>query len=927
MISDGTIDAVVVDYRIGTYVIAENKIRDIRVIGEPIAHSYSSFAVKKGNIELLNEINHAMMVIKHDGTYDSILKDWEPTDVVFFTKEQISLFEFVSITSALLLLLVITAMWIVTLKKELHKRRLSENALHRLNRELRAISDCNQVLVRAKDEQTLLKDICHIICEKAGYRMAWVGYAENDEAKTVRPVAWGGVEDGYVNMAHVTWADTELGRGPSGTAVRSGASACIQDFATDPNAVPWRENALQRGYRSSIALPLKRNHAPAFGALTIYSMEANAFTPDEIRLLEELADDLAFGIYVQRERKEHKLAEERLLRSEQGLAEAQRIAHLGSWELDLQNNILSWSDEIFRISEIDPEKFGASYDAFLNVIHPEDRDLANTAYTDSIRDKTPYDIVHRLRMPDGRIKYVHEKCETHYGADGIPLRFVGTVHDITERKLAEEELRKYKDSLEEQVQQRTADLILARNAAEAANLAKSVFLANMSHELRTPLNAILGFSSLMRKDPLIPEGERQNIDIINRSGEHLLSLINDILEVAKIEAGRLQLEDAPFDLGRMVRDVTEMMQIRANEKHLTLVVDQSSAFPRYIVGDEARLRQVLINLVGNALKFTQHGGVTIRLGTRNNATSHLLIAVEDTGIGIAPEDQHRIFEPFVQLGQLANNKGTGLGLTITRQFIQLMGGTLTLESAPGKGSVFRADLPLKQAREEEINGVYNSESREVVGLAPGQPEYRILIVEDQLENQMLLSKLMETVGFQVKVAENGKKGIELFQSWNPHLIWMDRRMPVMDGIEATKVIRDLPRGSQVKIVAVTASAFEEQRTEILAAGTDDFVRKPYRANEIYDCLAKNLSVKYVYADSQATSESDVKLVPEMLLSVPQDLRAELLEALESLDSEHIGIVVRKVAPYDENLRKTLHRLADNFEYDVILKALRTLSLR
>ena len=502
-------------------------------------------------------------------------------------------------------------------------------------------------------------------------------------------------------------------------------------------------------------------------------------------------------------------------------------------------------------------------------------------------------------------------------------RFIVLMHDITDRKNAEAELRRYKDSLEEQVLQRTADLILARDAAEAANLAKSVFLANMSHELRTPLNAILGFSSLMRKDPLIPEGERQNIDIINRSGEHLLSLINDILEMAKIEAGRLQLEDAPFDLGRMVRDVTELMQVRADEKHLTLVVDQSSAFPRYIVGDEARLRQALINLVGNALKFTQQGGVTIRLGTRNNATSHLLIEVEDTGIGIAPEDRKRIFEPFVQLGHQAESKGTGLGLTITRQFIQLMGGTLELESALGKGSLFRADLPLKEARKEDIDEVYKAETRDVVGLAPGQPEYRILIVEDQQENRMLLTKLLEPVGFQVRTADDGKQGVALFQDWHPHFIWMDRRMPVMDGLEATKTIRGLPGGKDVKIAAVTASAFEEQRSEILDAGADDFVRKPYRANEIYDCLAKNLGVKYVYADSQETSESDVKLTPEMLLVLPQDLRAELQEALRSLDSERIGLVVRKVAPYNETLRKTLHRLVNNFEYDVILKALRT----
>ncbi|QFY44187.1 HAMP domain-containing protein [Candidatus Methylospira mobilis] len=270
--------------------------------------------------------------------------------------------------------------------------------------------------------------------------------------------------------------------------------------------------------------------------------------------------------------------------------------------------------------------------------------------------------------------------------------------EITERKPMEAELRRYKDHLEEKVQQRTADLVLARNAAEAANQAKSVFLADMSHELRTPLNAILGFSGMMRRTAQMPDNQSANLNIIIRSGEYLLNLINDVLEMAKIEAGRVQLEDAPFDLGNMVRDVTEMMQVRATEKHIRLLVEQTSAFPRYVVGDEARMRQVLINLVGNAIKFTEHGGVTVRLGTGNNAVSHLLIEVEDTGSGIEREDRQRIFEPFVQLGEQGMNKGTGLGLTITRQFVQMMNGNLTLESTPGKGSLFRIVLPLRQAR-------------------------------------------------------------------------------------------------------------------------------------------------------------------------------------------------------------------------------------
>ena len=292
---------------------------------------------------------------------------------------------FIAVTSVLL--------WLLA-TRFLSQVRAAEEALRRLNRELRAISNCNQVLLRATDEQSLLEEICRIVCEEAGYRMAWVGYAEHDEAKSVRPVAWTGAEEGYLANLGITWADTERGRGPTGTAIRTGKTCCIQDYATDPRVAPWRESALQRGFRSAIALPLKDEHANAFGSLNIYSAQPNAFTSEEIRLLEELAGDLAFGIVTLRSRAARKQAEQALRRSEASLAEAQRLSHVGSWSLDVDHNRLSWSDEVFRIFGI-PLGTPLSYESFLAAVHPDDRAFVGQAWKKALLGAA-YDIEHRI---------------------------------------------------------------------------------------------------------------------------------------------------------------------------------------------------------------------------------------------------------------------------------------------------------------------------------------------------------------------------------------------------------------------------------------------------------------------------------------------------------------------------------------------------
>ena len=466
--------------------------------------------------------------------------------------------------------------------------------------------------------------------------------------------------------------------------------------------------------------------------------------------------------------------------------------------------------------------------------------------------------------------------------------------------------------------------ITAMKQAEEANKAKSVFLANMSHELRTPLNSILGFSDLMRNDPGISIEQRKTLDIINRSGEHLLSLINDVLDMSKIEIGRISMENTAFDLGEMVRNINEMMYSRAEEKGLSLKLDRSSTFPAFVRSDIARLRQILINLIGNAIKYTQQGCVTLRLNTSLTDEPQrliLTIEVEDTGIGIASEDHARIFEPFVQVSTLETKKGTGLGLAITRQNVELMGGQICVESTPGRGSLFRVELPVELADEADILAAVIDRKR-VVGLASGQLHYRILIVEDQKENWLLLQKLLENAGFSVKVAVNGAEGVEIFQEWRPHFIWMDIRMPVMDGLEAALRIRAIDGGQDVKIVALTASVFKNERDKIMAAGMNDFVRKPYRSDEIFDCLTRQLGVKFLYEQTPVTCAAwpTEPLSNEMLAAISHELQEELSDALISLDSEKITESIRHIGVVNPALGELLAHHAGQLHYTAILQA-------
>ncbi len=473
----------------------------------------------------------------------------------------------------------------------------------------------------------------------------------------------------------------------------------------------------------------------------------------------------------------------------------------------------------------------------------------------------------------------------------------------------------------------------AKEAAEAANRAKSTFLANMSHELRSPLNVILGFCQLLTRSQSLNPEQQENITIMTRSGEHLLTLINNVLDLSKIEAGRTTLHEINFDLYGLLDDLDDMFQAKADDKNLQLVFDRTGDVPQYIRTDQVKLRQVLINLINNALKFTQTGRVSVRVRgepesrRKTNHTPHSTITfeVEDTGAGIASDELENIFEAFVQtqIG-IESQEGTGLGLSIARKFVQLMGGEISITSVVGQGTIFNFDIKITKVNATDIED--KQPTRRVVALEPNQPRYRILIVDDKWNNRQLLLRLLNPLGFELKEASNGKEAIEVWETFEPHLIWMDMRMPVLDGYEATKQIKTQLKGQATAIIALTASTLEEQRAVILSAGCDDFVRKPFREQVIFDKIAQYLGVRYIYEELSPPHVAVVKhdsSLQASLANLPSEWVNELYEAANLIDNEQILLLLEQIPTVDAFFRQTISDWIYNFRCDKIIDLIET----
>ena len=614
---------------------------------------------------------------------------------------------------------------------------------------------------------------------------------------------------------------------------------------------------------------------------------------------------------ISRDITERKKAEDRLKQISTRLALATRAGGVGVWDMDIVNNTLIWDDQMFALYGVEKTTYKDANEVWCKGIHPEDKVLRDEEVEMAINGEKEYDTEFRVVWPDKSVHNIRALAIVQRDEAGAALRMIGTNWDITEQKNTE------------------AGLLKTKQEAEMANRAKSIFLANMSHEIRTPLNAIIGFSQLMNRENLLSDTQKEYNSSIIRAGEHLLTLINDILELSKVEAGRVVLNPTNIDLHMLLKDMQMIFKERTESKHLQLIFEIAEDLPRYVIVDENKLRQIFINLIGNAVKFTDQGGIAVRAKVDKTLKEEehkykLIVEIQDSGYGIPQEELGSLFKHFVQTTSGINKgSGTGLGLALSRELALLMGGEITVSSQLGKGSTFILNVEIKEGNLETVKG---KNIKRVLSIEKGEAPCRILVVDDKEENLQVATSLLKLVGFETKEAINGADAIIKFEEWNPHLILMDIRMPVMDGYEATRIIKLTEKGKLTPIVALTASTFDEDLQKAELYNMQGYISKPFRENELFNTIEKILGIKYVYDDVSDSKQekyldNDKEIVTD-ITKLSGELVSQMLEAIAVADMDTLIEHINNVGLENTKLALHLMTLANNYEYENLKQLLK-----
>jgi PAS domain S-box-containing protein len=729
----------------------------------------------------------------------------------------------------------------------------NEDKIVKLHQFHNILNQVNQVIVRSSDRNTLFYDICRVLVESGDFRMVWIGMVDK-ATQLVLPVAKYGVEEGYLEGIKISVGDSPEGRGPTGTALREGKPVVCVDFEQDPRMILWREKALQRGYRSSAAFPI-RVQDRLIGVLTLYASQVNFFDEIELNAIQQVVDHITYALALGKdvglwglvhEIAERQRAEEHLQQTNVALSQFKMILDM---TLDAVFILDTETLQFTYVNRGAVKQVGYSQAELLQLkvfdIKPQftEEQFRSSLLAPLIagtQSLQKYETM--LQHKEGQLIPVEVYLQ-HIQLPNQQSCFVKIARDITEHKQSEANLKE------------------AKERAESANRAKSAFLANMSHELRTPLNGILGFTQILKRDPNLSDEQQDQIAVIQRSGEHLLTLITDILDLSKIEADRLELNPTSFHFNTFLKSITELFVTRAQQRGIAFNYQPLSDLPIAVRADETRLRQILINLLGNAMKFTQKGGVFLKIGYHHGK---IRFQVEDTGMGIATDNLEKIFLPFQQIGDREYyTQGTGLGLAITKKLAEMMGSKLHVRSTLEKGSTFWLELELP-----EITNLPENQPLErpvIIGYQRSLPtceaKIKILVVDDAWENRALVVKLLTPLGFDLAEACQGQEALVKAQQWHPAVILMDLMMPVMDGFVATQEIRQIPELKEVIIIAVSASAFDFHQQESVTAGCNDFIAKPFHFDTLLDCLQKYLHLTWLYESSKMTTPVNQITIP------------------------------------------------------------------